>query len=127
MKPESLCNKRISLYYLAGCKPYRNTLTFCMILDHAHYRMYRTVQSSSVIILIAEILASRSFTIFSDMNGMSYKLIYTLSLCSRYGNNRNFNELLKQIDLNSASVARHLIHHIQCDDHGNIKFKKLHR
>ena len=97
-----------------------------MILDEMHDAMQGAMESSMVVILIAEIRDARLLLIACDMDRMLHELAHPLIFDSGDRYDRDLQETLHLIDQNRTAVAFHFIHHIDRKHHRYIKLHQLH-
>ena len=88
--------------------------------------MDRPVNGSAVIIFAAEILFLRPFLVFCDMYGVVDQLPDTFVFCGGNGDDRNTQQGLHAVDVDGPVIVGDFIHHVECHDHGNMHFQKLH-
>ena len=98
-----------------------------MIFNQMHDRMNASVNRTFLTFSRAKIHFLRCFLIFCDMQCMFYQFRNTFSLCCRDWYNRYSEKCFQLIHTHRATVHTHLIHHIQRNNHWDLKFHKLHR
>ena len=127
IKPQLIQDQLISLDNLAGRKAHRQARPIGVILDQMNDSVDAAVQRTRVILHVTEVLFQRPLLIMSDMNRVAHQLIDALILCRGDRNHRNPQHLFHPVDIDRAAVSAQLIHHIECNHHGNIHLQQLHR
>ena len=61
------------------------------------------------------------------MQGMVHQLADALVARGANGNDWHAQQTLEQVDVNGTAVGRHLVHHVERDNHGAIELHKLQR
>ena len=85
-----------------------------MVFDEVHDAVQATVYGTTMVVLVAEVLAHRGFLILCDMDGVVHQLIDTFVLRSGDGHHGQTEDLLHFVYHDAAAVVAHLIHHIEC-------------
>ena len=114
-------------FHQLGCgKTNRNFRLFRMVLNQMHNAVQTAVYRTSMVAFITEILSARSFLIFGHMHRMVDQFFDAFILRRGNRHHRNAQQFLHGIDVNTAAVAAHLIHHIEYQHHGHIQLHQLH-
>ena len=119
-------NSGITFCQLAGCKSNRNIRFFRMIFNQMHDSVKTSVYSAALLIFTAKVCSPWLFLIFCHMNRMTYQLVDTFIFSCRYGNDRYSQHFFHLIHQDRTAIFPHFIHHIQCQNHGDIQFHQLH-
>ena len=99
-----------------------------MILDKVGNAVDAAMQRTAVrAIGRTEVQATGALTEPRHVQGMIHQLADALVAGSANGDNRHAQQALEQVDVHGAAVGRHLVHHVERDDHGAIEFHKLQR
>ena len=125
-KLQSLHHHSITFDELGGGKTNRNVSPLGMIFNQMHDAVQATVYSTTMIVLVAEILTNRCFLILCDMDGMFHQLGDTLVFGGRDRHHRQTQDLFHFVHQNGTAIVAHLIHHIEGQHHGNTQFHQLH-
>ena len=88
-----------------------------MIFHKVHYGMQTTVNSTTMIFRTTKILPCRRFLILSHMDSMFYQLVNTMILICCDGYDRYAQQAFHLIDVHRATIALHLVHHVQGKHH----------
>ena len=97
-----------------------------MILDEVADRMDAPVNRAAKIIFITKVLTARPLLISGNVDGVLYQFIHPLILRCRDRDYRNAQHGLNAVYINRSAVSCDLIHHIKCNDHGDIHLQQLH-
>ena len=116
----------IPLDHLACSKAKGQICSLRMILDQVHGGVKSPVHRTLMVVLVTEILPERLFLKMCHVERMLDQLADTAPFGSGNGDDRNTELGLQSIDVDGPAVCGHLIHHVQCNDHGDVHFQKLH-
>ena len=116
----------VALHQLGGGKPHRNARRPGVILDQMDDAVDAAVYGTAVVVLTAEIHAAGPLLILCHMKCVVYQLIHALILGGRDGNDRDAKHGFHLVDAHRAAVAAHLVHHVQCQHHGDVQLHELH-
>ena len=108
---------------LAGSEADRDAAFLTVIFDHMHDTVKTPVQGSVMIVLVAEVLAPRSFLIPGDMHGVIDQFLYTFVLGGRDRYDRYLQHLFHLVYQYGSAIALYFIHHIESQYHRHIKFQ----
>ena len=97
-----------------------------MIFNQMHYSMNTSMNSSSIIRFITEVLLARTLLILCNMKRMTYQLVNTFILSCRDWDNRNTQKRFHGIDSDRAPISSDFIHHVKSKNHWYIQFYQLH-
>ena len=117
---------RVPFYEPPGGETYGQTGPFRMVFDQMHYAVDAAVHRSAVVILAAEVLALGLLLVFCYMQGMLYEFVDALVPGRGYRHHRNAQQALHLVHAHRAAVAFDLIHHVECQHHGDVELKELH-
>ena len=78
IQPKLFQDQFIPFRKLTGCKTYRDICLLSMILNEMHNSMKTSVNSTAIIVCIAEIQTLWFFLIFCHMDRMGYQFIDSL-------------------------------------------------
>ena len=123
VKQQLIKDQMIPAYDLACGEPHGYACLRGMVLNEVDHGMDASVHGAAVVVRTAEILFERAFLIHRYVNCMLHKLVNTLVLCRRDGDNRDTEHRLHGVDVHRAAVSCHLVHHVQCHDRRNSKFQ----
>ena len=73
----------------------------------------------------AEVDAPRALAVAGHVDGVLHQLVYALVLGGRDGHHRHAQEGLQGVHVHGAAVLSDLVHHVECDDHGNVQLHEL--
>ena len=116
----------VALHELCGRKAHRDACGFGVILDQVDDAVDAAVDCAAVILLAAEIHPARPLLILCDVERVIHQLVHALVLCRRDGHDRDAQHGLHLIDADGATVAAHLVHHVQRQHHRRIQLHELH-
>ena len=114
-------NQWVVLYDFAGSKADGYLSLLCMILYEVHDGMQATVNGASVILGATEILSTRTLLVTGNVYGVCHHLIHTLVLHGADGDNGDAQQTFHLVDSDGSTVVFHLVHHVQCQYHGDIQ------
>ena len=118
----------VALNQLGRRKTHRNVRRRGMVLDKVGDAVNAAVQCAAVrAIGRTEIQATGALAEPRHVQGMINQLADTLVAGSANGDNRHAQQALEQVDVHGAAVGRHLVHHVERDDHGAVELHKLQR
>ena len=118
----------VALNQLGRRETHGNVRRRGMVLDKVGDAVDAAMQRAAVrTIGCAKVQAAGTFAEPRDVQGMIHQLADTLVACGANGDNRHAQQALEQIDVHGAAVGRHLVHHVERDDHGAIELHKLQR
>ena len=99
-----------------------------MVLDKVGDAVDAAMQRTAVrAIGRTEVQATGALTEPRHVQGMINQLADALVAGSANGDNGHAQQALEQVDVHGATVGRHLVHHVERDDHGAIELHKLQR
>ena len=123
-----LGHQLVALNQLGRRKTHRDMRRRGMVLDKVGDAVNAAMQRAAVwTIGRAEVQATGALAEPRHVQGMIHQLANTLVAGSANGDNRHAQQTLEQVDVNGATVGRHLVHHVERDDHGAIELHKLQR
>ena len=123
-----LGHQLIALNQLGRCKAHRDVRRHGMVLDKVGNAVDAAMQCTTVrAIGRAEVQATGALAEPRHVQGMIHQLADTLVAGSANGDNRHAQQALEQVDVHGAAVGRHLVHHVERNDHGAIELHKLQR
>ena len=121
-------NQPVALDQFASCKTDRYALCLCVVFNEVHDGMQASVQRSAVLAFgIAEVHSARTLLKFRYMKGMVDEFLNAFISGGRNRNDRNSKGRFQFINLNRSAVGVDLVHHIQRQNHRNIKLNELQR
>ncbi len=124
---QSVHHQLVAFYHFAGSKTNRNAASLGMIFNEMHHGMQASVNGTAMVFGTAKVLFFRPLAIFCHMQRVLYQLVHALVFHGRDGNYRYSEHFFHLIDADCSTVVFHLVHHIQCQHHRNVKFHQLHR
>ena len=123
-----LGHQLVALNQLGRRKTHGNVRRGGMVFDEVGDAVDAAVQRAAVrAIGRAEVQAAGTLAEPRHVQGMIHQLANTLVAGSANGDNGHAQQALEQIDVHGAAVGRHLVHHVERDDHGAIELHKLQR
>lgn len=123
-----LGHQLVALNQLGRRKTHRDMRRRGMVLDKVGDAVNAAMQRAAVrTIGRAEVQAAGTLAETRHMQGMVHQLANTLVACGANGDNGHAQQALEQIDVHGAAVGRHLVHHVERDDHGAVELHKLQR
>ena len=123
-----LGHQLVALNQLGRRKTHRNAGRHGMVLDQVGNAVDTAMQRTAVrAIGRAEVQATRALAEPRHMQSVIHQLADTLVAGSANGDNRHAQQALEQVDVHGAAVGRHLVHHVERDDHGAVELHKLQR
>ena len=123
-----LGHQLVALNQLGRRKTHRDMRRRGMVLDKVGDAVNAAMQRAAVrTVGRAKVQAAGAFAEPRHMQGMVHQLADTLVACGASGNDRHAQQTLEQVDINGTAVGRHLVHHVERDDHGAIELHKLQR
>ena len=123
-----LGHQLVAFNQLGRRKTHRNVRRRGMVLDKVGDAVNAAMQRAAVrTIGRAEVQAAGTLAETRHMQGMVHQLANTLVACGANGDNGHAQQALEQIDVHGAAVGRHLVHHVERDDHGAVELHKLQR
>ena len=123
-----LGHQLVALNQLGRRKTHGNVRRRGMVLDKVGDAVNAAMQRTAVwTIGRAKVQAAGTLAEPRDVQGMIHQLTDTLVAGSANGDNRHAQQALEQVDVHGATVGRHLVHHVERDDHGAIELHKLQR
>ena len=123
-----LGHQLVALNQLSRRKTHGNVRRRGMVLDKVGDAVDAAMQCTAVwAIGCAEVQAAGTLAETRHMQGMVHQLADTLVACGANGNDRHAQQTLEQVDVHGATVGRHLVHHVERDDHGAVELHKLQR
>ena len=123
-----LGHQLVALNQLGRRKAHRDVRRHGMVLDQVGNAVDAAMQCAAVrSIGRTEVQATGALAEPRHVQGMIHQLADTLVAGSANGNNRHAQQALEQIDVHGAAVGRHLVHHVERDDHGAVELHKLQR
>ena len=125
-KRQRLRYQRVPFNQFRDRKPNRNAGRLCVIAHQTHDAVNRPVHGTVVILRIAEIHPTVSLTQTRDAHGVLGQLLHPLVFRRRGWNDRHLKDFFHLINQHRTAVSRHLIHHVQGDDDGNVQLQQLH-
>ena len=118
----------VALNQLGRRKTHRNVRRRGMVLDKVGDAVNAAVQCAAVrAIGRTEVQATGALAEPRHVQGMIHQLADTLVAGSANGDNGHAQQALEQVDVHGAAVGRHLVHHVERDDHGAVELHKLQR
>ena len=118
----------VALNQLGRRKTHRNMRRRGMVLDKVGDAVNAAMQRAAVwTIGRAEVQATGALAEPRHVQGMIHQLADALVAGSANGDNRHAQQALEQVDVHGAAVGRHLVHHVERDDHGAVELHKLQR
>ena len=118
----------VALDQLGRRKTHRDMRRHGMVLDKVGDTVDAAVQRAAVrTIGRAEVQATGALAEPRHVQSMFHQLADTLVAGSANGDNGHAQQALEQVDVHGAAVGRHLVHHVERDDHGAIELHKLQR
>ena len=118
----------VALNQLGRRKPHRNVRRRGMVLDKVGDAVDAAVQCTAVwAIGCAEVQAAGTLAEPRHVQGMVHQLADALVTRGANGDDRHAQQTLEQVDVNGAAVGRHLVHHVERDDHRAVELHKLQR
>ena len=109
---ETAHDQRIAFSQFGSSKTDRDPGCFCMVFDQMHNGMEAAVDSTTIIIYIAQVHFFWLLLIFGNMNSMLYQFIDTFIFSSRNRNDWNTKHFLHLVYKNGTAIFPYLIHHI---------------
>ena len=123
-----LGDQLVALNQLGRRKPHRNVRRRGMVLDKVGDAVDAAVQCTAVwAIGCAEVQAAGTLAEPRHVQGMVHQLADALVTRGANGDDRHAQQTLEQVDVNGAAVGRHLVHHVERDDHRAVELHKLQR
>ena len=123
-----LGHQLIAFHQLGRRKAYRDVRCHGMVLDQVGDTVDTAVQRAAIrAIGRAEVQAAGTLAKPRHMQSVIHQLANALVAGSADGDNRHAQQALEQVDVHGATVGRHLVHHVERDDHGAIELHKLQR
>ena len=123
-----LCHQLVTLNQLGRRKTHRDMRRRGMVLDKVGDAVNAAMQRAAVwTIGRAEVQATGALAEPRHVQGMIHQLADALVAGSANGDNRHAQQALEQVDVHGAAVGRHLVHHVERDNHGTIELHKLQR
>ena len=126
VKLQCFLNAGVALHQLGGGKTHRDARRLGVILDEVQDAVDAAVHRAAVVILAAKIHAPGALLILCHMDGVIYQLVHALVFGGGDGDDRDAQHGLHLVDAHRAAVAAHLVHHVQCQHHGDIQLHQLH-
>ena len=121
-----LGHQLVALNQLGRRKTHGNVRRRGMVLDKVGDAVNAAMQRAAVrTIGRAEVQATGALAEPRHVQGMIHQLANTLVAGSANGNNRHAQQALEQVDVHGAAVGRHLVHHVERDDHRTVKLHEL--
>ena len=123
-----LGHQLVAFNQLGRRKTHRNVRRHGMVLDQVGNAVDAAMQCTAVrAIGRTEVQATGALAEPCHVQGMIHQLADTLVAGSANGNNRHAQQALEQVDVHGAAVGRHLVHHVERNDHGAVELHKLQR
>lgn len=123
-----LGHQLVALNQLSRRKTHRDMRRRGMVLDKVGDAVNAAMQCTAVwTIGRTEVQATGALEEPRHVQGMIHQLADALVAGSANGDNRHAQQALEQVDVHGAAVGRHLVHHVESDDHGAIELHKLQR
>ena len=123
-----LGHQLVAFNQLGRRKTHRNVRRHGMVLDQVGNAVDAAMQCTAVrAIGRTEVQATGALAEPCHVQGMIHQLADTLVAGSANGDNRHAQQALEQVDVHGAAVGRHLVHHVERDDHGAVELHKLQR
>ena len=97
-----------------------------MVLDKVGNAVDAAMQRTAVrTVGRTKVQATRALAKARHVQGMIHQLADALVAGSANGDNGHAQQALEQVDVHGAAVGRHLIHHVERDDHGAVELHEL--
>ena len=123
-----LGHQLIALNQLGRRKAHRDVGRRGMVLDKVGDAVNAAMQRAAVwTIGRAEVQATGALAEPRHVQSMFHQLADTLVAGSANGDNGHAQQALEQVDVHGAAVGRHLVHHVERDNHRAIELHKLQR
>ena len=123
-----LGHQLVALNQLGRRKTHGNVRRRGMVLDKVGDAVDAAMQRTAVwTIGCAKVQATGTLAEPRHVQGMIHQLADTLVAGSANGDNGHAQQALEQVDVHGAAVGRHLVHHVERDDHGAVELHKLQR
>ena len=123
-----LGHQLVALNQLGRRKAHRDVRRHGMVLDQVGNAVDAAMQCAAVrAIGRTEVQATGALAEPRHVQGMIHQLADALVTGSANGDNRHAQQALEQVDVHGATVGRHLVHHVERDDHGAVELHKLQR
>ena len=87
--------------------------------------MQAAVHRSTMVILVAEILAGRALLVPGDMDGVLDQLVHAVVVRRRNRHDGDAQQTFHLVDTDGSAVAAHLVHHVQRQHHRHIQLHQL--
>ena len=121
-----LGHQLVALNQLGRRKTHGNVRRRGMVLDKVGDAVNAAMQRAAVrTIGRAEVQATGTLAEPRHVQGMIHQLANTLVAGSANGDDRHAQQALEQVDVNGAAVGRHLVHHVERDDHRTVELHEL--
>ena len=116
----------IALDQLGRRKAHRDVRRHGMVLDQVSNTVDAAMQRTAVrTVGRTEVQATGALAEPRHVQGMIHQLADTLVSRGANRNDRHAQQTLEQVDVNGAAVGRHLVHHVERDDHRTVKLHEL--
>ena len=115
----------VALNQLACGEADRDARCRCMILYQMHDPVQAAVHCATVVFLVAEVLPRRLLLVSRDVKRMLHELVNTLVLGSGDWDDGDAQHPLHVVDTDAAAVAAELVHHVECQDDGDVQLHQL--
>ena len=120
---QPLVDVGVALDEFGGGKTHGNTGLFRMVLDLVDHRVDAAMDGTGG----AEIVHGGVDLVFRRSHSDPNQFLHALVLDRRDGDHRDAQSLGHGFDVDGAAVFRDLVHHVQCQYHGNAHLHELQR
>ena len=116
----------VALHELCGRKAHRDVRRHGMVLDQVSNTVDAAMQRTAVrTVGRAKVQATRALAEPRHVQGVVHQLADALVARGANGNDWHAQQTLEQVDVNGTAVGRHLVHHVERDDHRTVKLHEL--
>ena len=119
-------HSRIAFHHLARRKTQRYACSLRMVFNQVNHGMNTTVHGTSMVGRATEVGTTWSLLVACHMNGVIHQFLHTFVFGCRNRHNWYSEAGFKLIDVDSAAIVAHLVHHIQSKHHRYAQFHQLH-
>jgi len=123
-----LCHQLVALDQLGRCKTHRDMRRRGVVLDKVGNAVDAAMQCTAVrTVGRAKVQAAGTLAEPRHVQSVLHQLADALVAGSANGDNGHAQQALEQVDIDGAAVGRHLVHHVERNDHGTVELHELQR
>ena len=123
---QGLQHQLIPFHQLAGGKAHGNPRGLGVVFNQVHDAVETAVDRAAVVVLVAKVRSAGPLLILGNVDGVTHQLLHALVLGGHNGHHGDAQQLLHFVNVDGASVAPDLVHHVEGQNDGHIQLHQLH-